>query len=283
MREGVEGADLISAFKFEALVVVYAVVFAAFPGWGRGSVGTPITELCPMVCPVDILIQNSGVNNNIGLPMEELFIISIAQSDHLRVRRSPGVLRVHARLDIPRIGRVKDAAISAPVIPLAIIEGGFLFYGKYFDKGFADVVQSCGLASVDQMDWSNDRLSSSSCQWFWTENFYPSTLVLPHSVKLPIRNHKLVDSGRGEHTSEQYEQPIGKTATLYRGFYRFAQAHRFPLFGFSLFLSLCACFCLSFGIYGSIQTGSIRNLLVFALWGSCFLALVFALAHAGYA
>ena len=129
-------------------------------------------------------------------------------------------------------------------------------------------------------DYGNHKDSvDRSHSLFGSRNLEPWSLINLHLVELTVHNGELVDSSSRQHSSKPYEEPIRKAAT----FDSFAKSHRLLFFLVSLIFSFCACFCLSFGVYLSVQNWSVWQFLLYVFLGVLFFSLVFALAHASYA
>lgn len=97
-------------------------------------------------------------------------------------------------------------------------------------------------------------------------------------TKLFTDNYELIDAGCGENARESHDEPIGQA----RVFKHFVKSHRFSFFILSLGLSICATFCLTFGIYFAVRTNSVGGILLYIGLAMLLFAMVFAFAHWSY-
>ena len=102
--------------------------------------------------------------------------------------------------------------------------------------------------------------------------------LLTHFGELPIHDDELVDGSPSQYASKKHDAPIGQT----RVFNHFVKSHRFPFFILSLGLSVCAIFCLTFGVYSAIQSNTLYSVSLYIGLAVLFFSLVFAFAHWSY-
>jgi len=199
---------IVTAVAGLCLIVIYAVILAAFFGGSR-FVRSPVAEMGPVFYSKNIVIRDSRIDNNVRFPSGKGTELLSTQEKFVRLRCScPRFFCIHSGFHVSWVRGIENSTRGVAVIRVGVIEHSFPVYREYLDDRFTDIIQRWRLTSVKHVYLSFDGVSGPSSQGLGTCELYPSALILAHlpleylhtalsSFRLLICNRELLFNSLG--------------------------------------------------------------------------------------